>query len=639
MYHLKWAIFRPCRNIILLCQHNVSFMSAQAHTPFDIDSFLKTLTTGPGVYQMYGSDNQLRYVGKARNLKNRVTSYFRKGAHDAKTIRMLSDVERIEVTRTASEKEALLLENNLIKQHKPPFNVMLRDDKSFPYILVTKQEFPRITFHRGAQKIPGRYFGPYPNAGAARDTIGYLQKLFRLRNCSDSYFENRSRPCLQFQIRRCTAPCVDAIKPDEYQGDTRAALAWLEGRDQTVTRELGQQMETAAEALDFERAAWLRDQLKALRKIAGDQNIESRIREADVLGLSRVDNAACISVGFIRHGRHLGHRSYFPRLPKDTNDAELLAAFIAQHYDSRPAPREIIVDSAAADEDLLAEALSDRAEYQVQIKSKVRGQRAEWRKMARMTADQALTGRLQSDASVRQQMEALRDALDLDETPTRLECFDISHSSGEKAVASCVVFGEEGARKSDYRRYNISGITPGDDYAAIHQAVSRRYRDHEKEAEASSPADRPLPDLLFIDGGKGQLAQAVTALDALNLLDRIKLVSVAKGPDRRAGQEQLFIPNASTPMILPQDSPALRIIQQIRDESHRFAITGHRQRRDKSRRESRLEQLPGVGPKRRQALLRHFGGLREVSGASVNELAKVEGVSQQMAQRIYDQLH
>lgn len=600
--------------------------------PEAVRNTLSTLTSGPGVYQMLAANGAVLYVGKARNLKRRVSSYFTRAVHDAKTQRMLQDVADVQVTRTANEGEALLLENNQIKEHKPPYNVMFRDDKSYPYLVISKHDYPRIYFYRGAKRKGERYFGPYPNAWAARRTITELQKLFQIRPCSDSYFRNRTRPCLQHQIHRCSAPCVNKLSVSAYAADLTNALRFLEGKNQEITDELGNQMEQAAERLEFERAAQLRDQLRILRRSEQSQHVSTGAGEVDVIACSVLPAAVCVSVGFVRHGRHLGHRNYFPKVPKDIELAELLAAFIPQYYADNPPPAEILLEAEIAEQAWLNDWLNERAGRQVSLKHRFRSERSQWMDMAKQTASQALAGHLAADVKVQQKLAALAVALKLDDTPKRIECFDISHSQGEQPVASCVVYDESGQKHSDYRKFNITDITAGDDYAAIHQAIERRYK-RVKAGEA------PMPDVLLIDGGKGQLSSAMEAIEALALDNPPFTLGVSKGADRKAGQERLFLWGQQSPLILPSDSMALLLIQEIRDEAHRFAITGHRKRRAKARNESGLESLPGVGPKRRQALLKHFGGLREVQRAGVIELSAVAGISKVMAQQIYEFLH
>lgn len=599
--------------------------------PFNAKAFLSTVTTSPGVYRMLGENDRLLYVGKARNLKNRLSSYFTKGAHSAKTIRMLMDVRQVEVTLTHTENEALILESTLIKTHKPPYNILLKDDKSYPFVFVSGHQYPRIALHRGAQRAKGRYFGPYPNAWAVRESLAYLQKLFQLRPCDDNFFKNRSRPCLQYQIKRCSGPCVQAISAEDYAEEVENALRFLDGRNEEITDALAQKMEAAAEQLDFEQAATLRDRIRHLRRVQERQYVSGGKTDADVIAPTISAGRACVVVMSIRSGRQLGHKAFHPKLPADATLVEVLADFVPQYYANKPVPPEVLLTAEIPEQEFVAAALSDHAGHKVVLKHKLRSDRARWLHMAQKTAEQAIASRLAMDANLQQRFESLQEVFDLEELPQRLECFDISHSQGEAAVASCVVFDHEGAKRADYRRFNIADITPGDDYAAIHQAVLRRYK-RLREGEA------PMPDILLIDGGKGQLAQALDALESLQI-NGLLVVGVAKGPTRKAGKEQLFLPHQSVPLILPEDTLGLHLIQQIRDEAHRFALTGHRQRRDNSRKSSSLENISGLGPKRRQQLLRHFGGLQAVTRSGVDDLVKVPGISRTLAQTIYDRFH
>jgi len=581
---------------------------------------------------MIGADGEVLYVGKASNLKSRLNSYFVGKAQSAKTMAMVAQVANVEVTVTASETEALLLEYNLIKQHRPRYNVTLRDDKSFPYLYITTQhDYPRISFHRGSRKLPGRFFGPYPNARATRETLLLLQKLFMLRPCSDSFFANRSRPCLQYQIKRCSAPCVELISKEAYAQDVADAIKVLEGRGADLIDELAKRMEQAATALDFERAARLRDQINGIKAIHSIQSVTRSVREdIDAVALASRGNDHCVSIVFVRGGRNLGSSNFFPR-GGIAEAGELLSEFLAQYYLGREAPAEILVEERIEDASLLTAALSERMQRTVRIRTSVRGVRARWLEMARTNADIGLKMRRATEATAVQQLQALAEALMLPEMPTRIECFDVSHTVGELTVASCVVFGPEGPIKSDYRRFNIEGLAPGDDYGAMRQALSRRYA-RLKKGEAR------MPDVLLIDGGPGQLAEAVKVLGALDI-QGVAIVGVAKGADRRAGQERLFRPGHESATILPPDSPALHLIQRVRDEAHRFAITGHRQRRAKARTRSVLETVPGLGPRKRRELLRQFGGLQGVTRAGIDDLARIRGIGRRLAQTIYDTLH
>jgi excinuclease ABC subunit C len=598
---------------------------------FDAKAFLATLSTHPGVYRMLADDGELIYVGKARNLKNRVSSYFSGKPQTAKTMAMVQQIANVEVTITASDTEALLLEYNLIKKHRPRYNVTLRDDKSFPYIYINTQDtFPQIRFYRGTRKLPGRFFGPYPSAAATRDTLQLLQKLFRLRPCDDSYFANRSRPCLQYQIKRCSAPCVGLVTPDAYAQDLRDAIAVLEGRSGELINDLAHRMEQAAASLEFERAARLRDQINAIKTVQAGQTMQQGEGDYDAVALVSENGRECVAVVFVRGGRNLGSASFFPKAGL-AEGAEVMGGFLAQYYLAREAPSEILISPAIDDAEWLAATLSERAGRAVEVRTGVRGRRARTLEMARANAELALRMRVTNNATVAGQLEALASALALEKTPQRIECFDVSHTMGELTVASCVVFGSEGPLKSDYRRFNLEGLTPGDDYGGMRQALTRRYA-RIKRGEVA------MPDILLIDGGKGQLAQAQSVLEELGIRD-VLLVGVAKGADRRAGQERLFLVNSDAPLILAADSPALHLIQRIRDEAHRFAITGHRQRRAKARRESALEDIPGLGPAKRRELLRQFGGWQGIATASVEDLTRVHGIGEQLAQAIFDTLH
>ncbi|MEJ2515047.1 MAG: excinuclease ABC subunit UvrC [Gammaproteobacteria bacterium] len=600
---------------------------------FDARPVLRRLPHRPGVYRMMGEDAQVLYVGKARDLKKRVTSYFRAGVPGGKTGALVRQVRGIEVTVTRSEGEALILENELIKRHRPRFNILLRDDKSYPYIrLHSEHPYPRLSFYRGSRRAPGRLFGPYPSAGAVRTTLSELQKLFHIRSCEDTYFANRSRPCLQYQIDRCSAPCVGYISDEEYAQDVDLAVRFLEGRGREVVAELGRKMEAASERLAFEEAARYRDRIARLSRVqeAGIAGAAGQ-QEADVLGVVGKAGHFCVAALFIRGGRNVGSRSWFPRAGAGSTEQEVLGAFVAQHYLDGTVPREILTPMALEDEDLLSEALGARAGRRVALRHRVRGDRARWLQMAADNAIQALDLELAGRAGYGAQLEAVGESLGLDEAPARLECFDVSHTGGESAVASCVVFGPEGAQKSDYRRFNIEGVEPGDDYQAMEQALSRRYQRLKR-------GEGVLPDILFVDGGRGQLARATGVLQELQV-EGVQVVAVAKGPSRKPGAEQLFLADRKRPLILPRDSAALHLIQQIRDEAHRFAIAGHRHRRGKARRSSPLEDIPGLGPKRRRALLNEFGGFREVAAAGIEDLARVPGISRGLAERIYETLH
>ena len=600
---------------------------------FDPKPFLANLSQRPGVYRMIAANGEVLYVGKARNLKNRVSTYFTGSrAHAAKTMAMVSQIANIEVTATASETEALLLEYNLIKRHRPRYNVTLRDDKSFPYLYITtEQDYPRISFYRGSRKLPGRFFGPYPNARATRETVLLLQKLFLLRPCSDTFFANRSRPCLQYQIKRCSGPCVGLISVENYKQDVEDAIKVLEGRGAELIDDLAGRMEEAAQLLEFERAARLRDQINGIKAIHSTQSVTRNVTEdIDAVALVSHGSDHCVAIVFVRGGRNLGSSNFFPRAGL-AEESELLSGFLSQYYLGRDAPGEILISQPIEDADLLEATLSERLERSVQIRSGVRGVRARWLEMARTNAELGLNMRRATEATTTEQLQSVAEVFGLSAPPKRMECFDVSHTMGERTVASCVVFGPEGPLKSDYRRFNIEGLAPGDDYGAMRQALSRRYA-RIKKGEA------PLPDLLLIDGGPGQLAEAISVLKELEI-EGVCVAGVAKGADRRPGQERLFLAGEEHPRILPPDSPALHLIQRIRDEAHRFAITGHRQRRAKARTHSVLETVPGLGPRKRRELLRQFGGLQGVVRAGVDDLAKVHGIGRKLAQSIYDTLH
>ena len=621
-----------------------------ATAPFDGKAFSRGLSTAPGVYRMIGADDKVLYVGKASALKNRVSSYFNATPKSARIMAMLSQTVRMEVTVTRTEAEALILENELIKSLKPRYNVLLRDDKSYPYVLLTNEAWPRIAVHRGPRSIPGRYFGPYASVGAVRDTLNLMHKLFKLRSCEDSVFRNRSRPCLQHQIGRCSAPCVGLVSAREYAESVRRATLLLEGRSDELTDELGRAMEGAAQRLDFEEAARLRDLVSSIRTLQARQYVDGRAADLDVLAVSMQGAAACVVLLAFRDGRNLGTRSFFPRTNGSENAEEVLAAFVSQYYGEQLPPGEIVIDRDIPDRELIQQALSASGERKVEIRHRVRGDRAGYLDMARRNAQITLASERTSHAAQLARAEDLRELLGMAALPQRIECFDISHTMGEATVASCVVFDAEGPVRGQYRRYNIAGIEPGDDYAAMHQAISRRFRravasdtvDVDDPAAATrrkrvDKAAAVLPDILLIDGGAGQVAQARAVLDVRGI-EGVALVGVAKGPARRPGDEELLLPDGRC--VRPgAGSPALQLVQQVRDEAHRFAITGHRGRRQKARNTSRLEDIPGIGPRRRANLLRHFGGLGGLKAAGVEEISRVEGVNAALAERIYATLH
>jgi excinuclease ABC subunit C len=603
-----------------------------ANDEFDTQTFLRTLTSRPGVYQMRDVKERILYVGKAANLKKRVSSYFRTSGLPPKSRALMSQVTSVVVTVTHTEAEALLLESNLIKSEKPRYNILLRDDKSYPFIyLSVEDEFPQLTLHRGAKRKKGKYFGPYPNAGAVRESLQLLQKMFRVRQCEDSFFSNRQRPCLQYQIKRCTAPCVGHVSVENYAEDVAHTILFLEGKSTVLNDQLVARMDSAANSQDYEQAAVYRDQISSLQRVQQRQYISGEEGDLDILAVASEGRIACVQVFFIRGGRHLGNRVFFPVVPANSSDEEVLYAFITQYYLSREIPRQILTQPDLGEAALLSEVLGDRAGHKVVIRSRCKGDRVRWQTMCLQNAKQALTVRLSSQAGMQQRLIALQSVLELDEIPTRMECFDISHTSGEKTVASCVVFDNSGPCKQDYRSFSIKGITPGDDYAAMEQALTRRYTRLQKESAV-------LPDILFIDGGKGQVSTACRVLRELQI-EGVMIVGVAKGRERKAGMEMLHIPAQDRIIGLESDSPALHLIQQIRDEAHRFAIAGHRSQRARARQHSPLEQVPGIGARRRQLLLKHFGGLKEISRAGVEDLMRIKGISRGRAQLIYDAFH
>lgn len=601
---------------------------------FDSSSFLKNVTKLPGVYQMYGSDGAILYVGKAKNLKNRLSSYFRNTGLSPKTQALVKRIHSIEVTVAPSEAEALVLEHNLIKSQKPPFNILLRDDKSYPYIFISEGEpYPKLAFHRGPKKKKGQYFGPFPNASAVKETLNFLQRTFRVRQCEDSVFRNRTRPCLQYQIDRCTGPCVEAITEKAYAEDINHTKLFLDGKSEVLQQELQRQMEDASQSLDFEKAAIVRDQITDLRQVQAQQVMEAGFGNQDVVACVGESGANCVHILYVRQGRIVGSKSYLPKSKLESSEEEVLGAFLAHHYlggSAMDVPPHIIISHQLEDEDAIAEAIEKSTGKQLKLTHNVRTYRAKWLAMALEAARQNLKNHLNNKQTLVSRFESLQDLLNLDEIPNRIECFDISHSSGELTVGSCVVFDQNGAKKSDYRRFNIEGITAGDDYAAMEQVLNRRYTRIQKESTS-------LPDLVLIDGGKGQLSKAKEVVGELGITEML-LIGVAKGTTRKPGFETLVFPSGEE-RVLKGDEPALHLIQQIRDEAHRFAITGHKQRRDKKRRTSVLEGVPGVGPKRRKELLMHFGGLQEIMRANVDDLAKAPSISKKMAQEIYNVLH
>lgn len=610
-------------------------MTAKADSPtpaFDPADVLANLPHLPGVYRMLNAAGEVLYVGKARDLRKRVTSYFQKTATLSPRIQlMVSQVAALETTVTRSEAEALLLENNLIKSLNPRYNILYRDDKSYPYIVITGHRFPRLGFHRGPLDKANRYFGPFPNAGAVRESIQLMQKVFRLRTCEDTVFSNRSRPCLLHQIRRCTAPCVGLVGEQEYAADVRSTELFLQGREDEAVHLLEERMRAAAEKQAYEQAAAYRDQIRALSKVRETQFVSSsRGVDADIVALASSGGILCVNLVMVRGGMHRGDRSFFPRNAADHDEQQALEAFLAQHYLGREVPPVIIVNRPV-DADALQELLSQQAGMRVQVNSKPAGERRVWLRMAEKNAELAIAQRISAHATQEARLVALQQALGLSDTAQRIECFDISHTMGEATVASCVVYDNAAMQPGEYRRYNITGVEPGDDYGAMRQVLDRRYR-RIVEGEGK------LPDLILIDGGKGQVSAAARVMEELGLGD-IPMLGVAKGEERKPGLEQLIFAEARSPLRLPADHPGLHLIQQVRDEAHRFAISGHRNRRAKARSRSTLEEIAGVGSKRRQRLLSRFGGLKGVASASIDELAQVEGISRALAEKIYQQLH
>lgn len=597
---------------------------------FDGKDFVRHLSTAPGVYRMLDAQGNVLYIGKANALRNRVSNYFNQSPKSPRIQTMIAQIASMEVTVTRTEAEALILENELIKSLKPRYNVLLRDGKSYAYILLTDAEVPRVMSHRGPRSVKGQYYGPYPSGLAIRETLNLIQKLFKLRSCEDSVFRNRSRPCLQYQIGRCSAPCVDFIEPDEYAESVARARMLLEGRSDDLTADLSAQMQAASEALNFERAARLRDLIAAIRTVQARQYVDGRAADLDVLALAREQGAACVVLLAFRDGRNFGTRSFFPRIHGGESDGEILSAFIAQYYLEHNPPMEIVTAVEPDDRTVLEEALASVSGRKVRIRNTVRGERANYVEMTRRTAELALTAHVFSHSAQLQRVKDLQALLGLAETPNRIECFDISHTMGEATVASCVVFDRTGAVRQQYRRFNITGIEPGDDYAAMHQALTRRFRRAIEEGT-------PLPDVLLIDGGKGQIAQARDVLTELQV-QNVTIVGVAKGPERKAGEETLILPDG-TELQPGAASPGLQFVQQVRDEAHRFAITGHRGKRQKARNASALEGIDGVGPKRRSQMLKHFGGLQGLKAAGIEEIARVDGISDNLAERIYAALH
>ena len=602
-------------------------------TDFNAEQFLKNLTRKPGVYRMFDVHGKVLYVGKARNLKNRVSSYFRASGLATKTMAMVAKIHRVETTVTKSETEALLLEQNLIKTDRPPYNILLRDDKSYPFVHISTQNtYPRLSFHRGLKKGAGKYFGPFPSAAAVRDSLNMLQKLFQIRQCDESYFRNRSRPCLQHQIRRCSAPCVGLISEQDYAEDVDLAILFLQGKSIDVLDQFKGKMDAAAAEMDYEKAAKYRDQIQQLRKLQERQYVHGAAGDVDVFGFAEEGGQNCVQGMFVRAGRVLGQRTYYNKNDLSLSPGEFLQAFLAQYYFAsvqREIPKSILVSDLSTDVEALNEALNEKAGRAVQLAQHVRGQRARWLSLAKDNAKLNLRSHLADKSHMLARFQNLQDAIGLDEMPQRLECFDISHTMGEATVASCVVFDTNGPVNAEYRRFNIEGITGGDDYAAMEQALRRRYTRLIKGEGA-------MPDLLVIDGGLGQVRRALAVLKELQV-ESVKTLGIAKGVERISGEERFFLGERET--VIDGRSEAGHLLQHIRDEAHRFAITGHRARRSKKRNQSELEEIAGVGPKRRRQLLMHFGSPGGIRGASAEELAKVPGISGTIAHQIYNALH
>jgi excinuclease ABC subunit C len=597
----------------------------------DLKALVRQLPAVPGVYRLIDAQGVVLYVGKAADLRKRVTSYLRKRGLSPRIASMMRSVDNVDVTVTHTEGEALLLENNLIKSLRPRYNVFLRDDKSYPYISLSAHAFPRLGFHRGPKQEGERYFGPYPSASAVRESLGMLQKVFQIRQCEDSFFRNRTRPCLQYQIRRCSAPCVGLIDNETYAADVHYAVMFLEGRSQAVTDEMVARMDRASASLDYETAALYRDRIASLRRIQERQYVTREAGEADVVAVATGQDAACIQVSFVRGGLNLGSKAFYLKVAGEVSPNEVLAAFLPQYYLGKTIPPVIYLNRRIAERELLERVFSGQSGEKTTISAAARGVVKGWVKLAETNAQEALRRHLASQANLRQRFEAMQETFGLEAAPERIECFDISHTLGEATVASCVVFDSNGPVKSDYRRFNIEGIQAGDDYAAIEQALTRRYR-RVKEGEGR------LPDVILIDGGKGQLAKAEAVMEEMQI-EGVRLVAIAKGPARKSGEERLFMSGRSGALALSAQSPVFHLLQQARDEAHRFAITAHRQQRGKKRTHSVLEDIPGVGNKRRQALLKKLGGLREVARAGVEDLSRVPGISPALAQRIYEAFH
>ena len=616
---------------------------------FDHEAFLQAVTEQAGVYRMYNHEQTVIYVGKAKQLKKRLASYFRADVSSVKTKALVKQICAIDVTVTHTEGEALILENNYIKKYQPKYNILLRDDKTYPYLLITDHKHPKLGLHRGGKRIKGEYFGPYPSVGAVWESLRLMQKIFPIRQCEDSYYRARSRPCLQHQLGRCLAPCVDEVSTEDYGQQVALAKLFLKGKSSIVIEKLVSRMELASSKLDFEIAAKYRDQITTLRKVQQQQHVSGIAAEMDVIGLYRIKSQACVHLLMIRDHKILGSKSYFPVVPSETSDEEIIQAFVGQHYlgsalgegiSEGNIPKEIVISYTFEQVNELASLLAKQAEHDVKVSTNSRSERRQYLKLATTNAQAALITRNSHKESMQARFVALNEVFELANGIHRIECFDISHTMGQQTIASNVVFNQEGPLKSDYRRYNVYGITPGDDYAAMAFALNKRYG---KITAKDKEALKKLPDIVFIDGGKGQLAKAeefFADLTAKQGLDRIPLlVGVAKGESRKPGLETLILAGSHQLISLPATSPALHLVQHIRDESHRFAITGHRAKRQKVSKKSILENIEGVGAKKRQALLTFLGGMQEVKNADISELEKVPGISKTLAKNIYDVLH
>jgi excinuclease ABC subunit C len=623
--------------------------TTEGSSSFDHEAFLHSVTEQAGVYRMYNHEQTVIYVGKAKQLKQRLASYFRQDVDSVKTRALVKQICAIDVTVTHTEGEALILENNYIKKYQPKYNILLRDDKSYPYLLITDHKHPKLGLHRGGKRIKGDYFGPYPSVGAVWESLRLMQKIFPIRQCEDSYYRARTRPCLQHQLGRCLAPCVEETSNTDYEEQVALAKLFLKGKSSMVIEQLVARMELASSQLNFELAAKCRDQITTLRKVQQQQYVSGIAAEMDVIGLYRIKSQACVHLLMIRDHKILGSKSYFPVVPSETSDEEIIQAFIGQHYlgstlgegvSEGNIPKEIVVMYTFEQVNEIASLLSNQAEHDVKISTKSRSERRQYLKLATTNAQTALVTRNSHKESMQARFVALNEVFELSNGINRLECFDISHTMGQQTIASNVVFNQEGPVKSDYRRYNVHGITPGDDYAAMAFALNKRYG---KLKATDNESLKKLPDIVFIDGGKGQLAKAedfFAELSAKQNLDRIPLlVGVAKGESRKPGLETLILAGSHQLISLPATSPALHLVQHIRDESHRFAITGHRAKRQKVSKKSVLENIEGVGAKKRQALLTFLGGMQEVKNADLTELEKVPGISKTLAKNIYDVLH